>query len=91
MPTYYKAQHILISEADDIDYIMEKLEDGALFEDLAREFSECDSAEDGGHLGKFPSGTMVPEFEKALYHMQLGEVKPKVKTKYGYHIIKRLE
>lgn len=86
---YYKAQHILISELDDIDYIIKELETNS-FEDLAKEYSECDSAEKGGHLGKFPTGTMVPEFEKALFHMDIGEVKYPVKTKFGYHIIKRL-
>lgn len=87
---FYKAQHILISELEDIDYIAKELE-SVSFDDLAKEYSECDSAKDGGHLGRFASGTMVPEFEKALYQMEIGEVKYPVKTKFGFHIIKRLE
>ncbi len=90
MATYYRAKHILLEEAEDIDYILEQLEQGVSFEELAREFSECESAQKGGDLGRFPSGAMDSEFERALYHMQVGEVKSGVKTKYGYHIIFRL-
>ena len=86
---YYKAQHILISELEDIDYIVKELESHS-FEDLAKEYSECDTAKNGGHLGKFASGSMVPEFERALYQREIGEVKYPIKTKFGYHIIKRL-
>ena len=87
----YRAKHILISEADDIEYLKEQIEAGKDFEDLAREFSECDSAEKGGDLGSFSSGTMVPEFEKALYHMKPGEITYGVRTKFGFHIILRVK
>ena len=70
---------------------MEELEAGKSFEELAKEYSECDSAKNGGDLGRFQSGTMLAEFEKALYHMKTGEIKSGVKTKFGHHIIKRLE
>ncbi len=86
----YKAKHILISEEDDIEYLKDQMDAGANFEDLAREFSECESSEKGGDLGSFSSGTMVPEFERALYHMEPGEIKYGVRTKYGFHIILRV-
>ncbi len=88
---HYKAQHILISEGDDLEYIMDELRKGVSFGDLAREYSECPSSAKGGHLGRFTSGTMDAEFEKALYHMEIGEVRSGIKTKYGFHIIKKLE
>lgn len=91
MPKMYRARHILVSEADDLNYIMDKLNHGESFEKLAEEFSECDTAAIGGNLGRFQSGTMVPEFEKALYMMEVGEIKSGVKTKFGYHIILREE
>ena len=87
----YKAQHILVSENDDLEYIMEELSEGVSFEDLAREYSECPSADKGGHLGWFSSGSMDAEFEKALYHMKKGDVKSGIQTKFGFHIIKKLE
>jgi parvulin-like peptidyl-prolyl isomerase len=91
MKRYYKAKHILLEEIDDVDYILEQLEEGRPFEELAKEFSECDSAKDGGSLGRFAQGTMVAEFERALYHMKVGEIKSGVQTKFGYHIILREE
>lgn len=91
MSTRYSAKHILVEEEDDLEYIMEKLEEGTPFEKLAEEFSSCDSSQKGGDLGTFPSGVMVPEFEKALYHMKPGEIKSGVRTKFGYHIIWRIE
>lgn len=91
MAKYYRAKHILLEDQDDTDYILEQLDAGVSFEELATEFSECDSGQKGGDLGRFASGAMAAEFERALYHMQVGEIKARVKTKYGYHIIKRLE
>jgi parvulin-like peptidyl-prolyl isomerase len=91
MKIYYKAKHILLEELEDIDYILNQLESGISFEDLAREYSECETAQKGGSLGRFPQGTMLAEFERALYHMKIGEVKSGVQTKFGYHIILREE
>jgi len=91
MATFYRAKHILLAEEDDTEYILEQLEAGESFESLAKEFSECESGEKGGDLGRFASGAMAAEFEKAIYHMQPGEIKSRVKTKYGFHIILRLE
>jgi peptidyl-prolyl cis-trans isomerase C len=88
---YYRAKHILLSEEDDLEYVKEKLDSGTSFEELAKEFSECDSGKKGGHLGTFPSGTMLPEFERALSNMEIGEIKFGVKTKFGFHIIYREE
>lgn len=91
MAVFYRAKHILVEEEDDIEYLLDKLKLGTPFEDLAKEFSICDSAENGGDLGRFSSGTMLPEFEKALYHMAPGEIFGPVRTKYGLHIVYRIE
>lgn len=87
----YKAKHILLEEIEDAQYVLERLEAGDEFEYLAKEFSECDSSHDGGYLGRFPSGSMYADFERALYHMSIGDISKPVKTKYGFHIIWRLE
>lgn len=89
MQNLYKASHILLSDLEDAQYVLEKLEKGLSFEDLAREFSECDSAQKSGSLGVFSSGTMDAAFERALYHMKPGEVSSPIATKYGFHIIKK--
>lgn len=69
---------------------MRKLKEGKSFEELAKYFSICNSARNGGDLGEFPRGKMIPAFEKALLGLKIDEVSGIVKTQFGYHIIKRL-
>ncbi len=61
---------------------------GADFAALAKKDSQCPSAAQGGDLGSFPRGAMVPEFEQAAFSMKPGEISKPVKTQFGYHIIK---
>lgn len=89
--TRYRARHILLEDIEDAEYVLEKLASGEKFEDLAREMSECDSAEKGGDLGSFVSGQMNPEFEKAVYQLKEGETSAPVETEFGFHIIERLK
>jgi foldase protein PrsA len=88
---FYKAKHILLLDEEDALEVRERIIAGAIFEDLAREFSECDTASKGGHLGRFKSGSMLPEFERALFHLSPGALSNPVKTKHGYHLIFRIE
>lgn len=88
---YYKAKHILLEDEEDALEIRESILNGDSFENLAKEFSECESASKGGSLGRFKSGAMLPEFERALYHLKVNELSKPVKTKFGYHLIMRLE
>ena len=68
--------------------IIKKLDEGADFAELAKEYSKDGSADDGGALGRFGHGDMVSEFEEAAYKLEVGEyTKEPVKTKYGYHVI----
>lgn len=85
-----RASHILIAEEDEKigKEIIEKIKNGEAFEDLAKEYSNCPSSEQGGDLGEFTRGKMVPEFESAAFDMKVGEVSDLVKTQFGYHIIK---
>ena len=62
--------------------------DGSNFADLAKEFSDCPSKQQGGDLGEFPKGAMVPEFEAALVTLKEGEISGPVETMFGYHLIK---
>ena len=87
----YRARHILLEDMEDAQEVRQMILNGKDFEEAASEFSECDSASRGGNLGKFSSGTMIPEFERALYQLELGEISQPVKTKFGFHIILRLE
>lgn len=68
--------------------VIKKLDNGAKFEDLAKEYSKDGSANDGGNLGYFNRGEMASEFEEAVIKLEVGKyTKEPVKTQFGYHII----
>ncbi|CAM3649897.1 peptidylprolyl isomerase [Mesobacillus zeae] len=84
-----KASHILVEDEKTAKDMKAKLDSGSKFEDLAKENSkDPGSAQNGGDLGYFGSGKMVPEFEKAAYGLKVGEISKPVKTEMGWHIIK---
>ena len=58
------------------------------FEDAAKEFSSCPSNAQGGDLGEFGKGQMVPEFDQAVFAAEVVKVVGPVKTQFGYHLIK---
>ena len=84
------ASHILVSDEALCKELIKKIESGEIsFEDAARENSSCPSKELGGSLGEFERGMMVPEFDAAVFSMQVGELsKEPVKTQFGYHVIR---
>lgn len=82
------ASHILVDNEDKANDIRKQILDGKSFEELAKEYSSCPSKENGGNLGKFGRGQMVPEFELAAFNLKEGEVSKPVKTQFGYHIIR---
>jgi len=85
-----RASHILFGEADkDIALeIHELLLNGEDFSEHAKTHSQCPSGQNGGDLGFFDRGKMVPEFEQAAFEMETGEISDLVQTQFGYHIIK---
>jgi peptidyl-prolyl cis-trans isomerase C len=84
-----RARHILVKTEAEAQEIIKKLEGGAKFEDLAKEKSSDSSAKEGGDLGFFGPGQMVPEFEKQAFTLKKGEyTKQPVKTQFGFHVIK---
>lgn len=84
-----KASHILVDDEATAKDIIKKLEEGAKFADLAKQYSKDKSnAENGGDLGYFTQGDMVKEFGDAAFAMKKGEfTKAPVKTQFGYHVI----
>ena len=71
-----------------IENIQDELNKGADFETLAQTYSDCPSAAQGGDLGYFSRGQMVPEFEEAAFALEIGEVSEPVLTEFGYHLIR---
>jgi peptidyl-prolyl cis-trans isomerase C len=82
------ARHILVETLEEANEIKKKIEDGMNFEMAALQYSSCPSKEQGGNLGQFTRGQMVPEFEKAAFELPVGEISEPVKTQFGYHLIK---
>ena len=103
IPETAKARHILIkTTAEDTDEqksakraeadaIHKQLAEGADFAELAREHSDCPSADKGGDLGTFSRGRMVKAFEDAAFSQDIGALGPVVETQFGYHIIEVLQ
>lgn len=83
------ARHILVEDATAVDSILGQLESGQMdFSELALMFSlDEGSAVNGGDLGWFGRGMMVPEFEEAAYALEVGEISEGVESQFGYHII----
>ena len=87
----YRAAHILVSAKFEAEDILRKLNEGAEFAILAKKFSSCSSAANGGDLGEIKITKADPEFEEAVLALKPNEIgKSAVRTKFGYHIIKRL-
>ncbi|UCB60463.1 MAG: peptidyl-prolyl cis-trans isomerase [Candidatus Bathyarchaeota archaeon] len=91
MPNKIHCAHILVKTENEVKAVLERLKQGEKFATIAEEISLCPSGKRGGDLGTFSRGKMVREFEKAAFSLQKGQVSSPVKTKYGHHIIKRLE
>ena len=72
-----------------IELVSAELANGIAFGELAVEYSECASAQDGGNLGKFGPGDMVPEFDEAVFDLEIGATSGVVETAFGYHLIQR--
>lgn len=71
-----------------VQSLKRRVQEGESFEELARDYSEDPSAEDGGDLGWFKRGRMVPEFEQAAFDARPGQLVGPVLTQFGYHLIK---
>mgnify|MGYP001194660671 FL=1 len=91
-PEQRSAQHILVEERELAESLLEEIQQGADFSELARIHSIDTSTKDsGGDLGYFERDIMVPEFDKVVFKMGIGELSKVVETDFGFHIIKLTE
>ncbi|MFS4581581.1 peptidylprolyl isomerase [Phaeobacter sp. C3_T13_0] len=84
----FNASHILVETEEDAVEIRNELDTGADFATLARERSTGPSGPNGGDLGWFTKGRMVPEFEEAVLAMSTADISDPVQTQFGWHVIK---
>ena len=83
------AAHILVATKDEAISIIDSLESGADFAELAKSKSTGPSGPNGGSLGTFGRGQMVPAFENAAFTLEIGKfTKKPVQTQFGWHVIK---
>lgn len=88
MKTEIEARHILVEDEETAKEMKDKLEKGEDFAKLAEENSTDEaSAAEGGNLGFFTVGSMLPEFEDAAFSMDVDEISDPVQSDFGFHII----
>jgi peptidyl-prolyl cis-trans isomerase C len=90
-PAQAKASHILVDTEEQANDIKAEIEGGMTFEEAASKYSKCPSNAKGGDLGFFGQGQMVPEFETAVFAMEVGEMSAPVQTQFGFHLIKKTD
>ena len=84
----YNASHILVPELEEAEAIKADLDGGADFAEMAKEKSTGPSGPNGGELGWFALGVMVPEFEDAIVTLEVGDISDPVQTQFGWHLIR---
>lgn len=83
-----RARHILVKEKAEAEAVIAELQGGADFAELAKKRSTGPSGPNGGDLGYFPRGAMVPAFENAAFALAAGSfTQTPVQTQFGWHII----
>jgi len=81
------ARHLLVATEAQCNEIKAQIEAGADFAEMAKKHSNCPSGRDGGDLGEFGRGMMVPEFDKVVFSAPINVVQGPVKTQFGYHLL----
>lgn len=86
--TTASARHILVSTEQACLDLQTQINSGETsFEVAASEFSQCPSGKQGGDLGSFGPGMMVPEFDQVVFNEEVGKVHGPVQTQFGYHLV----
>lgn len=83
-----RASHLLVANEEEAAKLREQIEKEEIsFADAAAKFSKCPSGSQGGDLGFFGKGRMVPQFEEAAFNMKVGELSQPIQTQFGWHLL----
>lgn len=85
--TSASARHLLVTTEEQCNDLKKQIEEGADFAAIAAAHSSCPSKAQGGDLGSFGPGQMVPEFDKVVFSAPINTVQGPVKTQFGYHLL----
>ena len=89
--TVASARHILVETEEEClklkDLILDESKD---FSEIARNYSNCPSKEQGGDLGEFGPGMMVKEFDEVVFSAEINSLQGPIKTQFGYHLLEVL-
>jgi peptidyl-prolyl cis-trans isomerase C len=81
------ARHLLVETEAQCLELKQQIENGADFAEVAKANSSCPSSAQGGDLGEFGPGMMVPEFDKVVFSAPVNTVQGPVQTQFGYHLL----
>ena len=81
------ARHILVETEEECEALKQEIKSGMAFAEAAAEKSLCPSGKNGGDLGTFGRGQMVPEFDEVVFFEEVKKVHGPVKTQFGYHLV----
>lgn len=81
------ARHILVADKAVCEDLKTRIEGGEDFAQVAKQYSECPSGQQGGDLGEFSPGMMVREFDTVVFSADLGKIHGPIQTQFGYHLI----
>ncbi|SEW42529.1 peptidyl-prolyl cis-trans isomerase C [Cognatiyoonia koreensis] len=85
--TEYNASHLLVETEEEALAAKARIDGGEEFADVARDVSTGPTGPNGGNLGWFGAGSMVPEFEAAVMALEVGAVSDPVQTQFGWHVV----
>jgi len=81
------ARHILVESEAQCEALKQEIQAGADFGEVAKQHSLCPSGAQGGDLGEFGQGAMVPEFDRVVFSGELHTVHGPIRTQFGYHLL----
>lgn len=82
-----RASHLLVGTQKEAEECRQEILDGKTFSEVAKRVSKCPSGSQGGDLGYFTRGRMVPQFDKVAFELPVGELSDPVQTQFGWHIL----